>query len=64
MPLPKKLPRTASKGKKKRVVADTMHDLKHGPHHAERTHAQEVAIAMKQSGQSKNKNYPAKKKKK
>lgn len=24
-----------------------MHDLKHGPHHKDRTHKQEIAIAMK-----------------
>lgn len=24
-----------------------MHDLKHGPHHKDRTHKQEVAIALK-----------------
>lgn len=32
-----------------------MHDLKHGPHHKDRTHKQEVAIAMKLSGQEKKK---------
>lgn len=52
MPLPKALKRGASKAKKKKVVTETMHDLKHGPHHKDRTHKQEVAIAMKQSGQS------------
>jgi hypothetical protein len=52
MPLPKPLKRGASKARKKKVVAETMHDLKHGPHHGQRTHKQEVAIAMKQSGQS------------
>jgi hypothetical protein len=52
MPLPPKLSKKASKGKKKAVMAETMHDLKHGPHHGDRTHAQEVAIGMKQSGQS------------
>lgn len=30
-----------------------MHDLKHGPHHKDRTHKQEVAIAMKYAGKSK-----------
>jgi hypothetical protein len=53
VPLPKALKRGASKAKKKKVVAETMHDLKRGPHHADRTHKQEVAIAMKQSGQAK-----------
>ena len=53
MPLPKALKRNASKPKKQEVVKETMHDLKHGPHHKDRTHKQEVAIAMKQSGQSK-----------
>lgn len=59
MPLPKALKPGASKKKKKKVVAETMHDLKHGPHHKDRTHEQEVAIAMKQSGQARK---PAKKK--
>jgi len=52
MPLPKPLSRKASKRKKKEAVAETMHDLKRGPHHKDRTHKQEVAIALKQSGQS------------
>ena len=52
MPLPKALKPSASKAKKKAIVKATMHDLKHGPHHKDRTHRQEVAIAMKQSGQS------------
>jgi hypothetical protein len=50
MPLPKPLPKSASKAKKKAVMAETMHDLKSGAHHNERTHAQEVAIGLKQSG--------------
>ena len=37
-----------------------MHDLKAGPHHKDRTHKQEVAIAMKQSGQARKKKAPAK----
>ncbi len=53
MPLPKPLAKSAPKAKKKTVMAATMHDLKHGEHHGERTHEQEVAIGMKQSGQSK-----------
>ena len=55
MPLPKPLKKGASKKKKKAVVAEVMHDLKHGPHHKDRTHKQEVAIAMKTSGQAKRK---------
>jgi hypothetical protein len=55
MPLPKPLKKGASKKKKQDVVGETMHDLKHGPHHKDRTHKQEVAIAMKQSGQAKKK---------
>lgn len=55
MPLPKALKKGASKDKKKKVVEETMHDLKHGPHHKDRTHKQEVAIAMKQSGQARTK---------
>jgi hypothetical protein len=54
MPLPKKLKKDAPKSKKSEVVKDTMHDLKHGPRHKDRTHKQEVAIAMKQSGQAKS----------
>jgi hypothetical protein len=53
MPLPKPLKKGASKTKKEAVVKETMHDLKKGPHHKDRTHKQEVAIAMKESGQSK-----------
>lgn len=30
--------------------ATIMHDLKHGPHHKDRTHKQEVAIMMKYRG--------------
>lgn len=60
MPLPKKLKRTASKAKKQKVIAETMHDLKHGPHHGERTRAQEIAIAEKQAGNSRK---PSRKKK-
>jgi hypothetical protein len=52
IPLPRPLKRGASKARKKKVVTETMHDLKHGPHHKERTRKQEIAIAMKQSGQS------------
>jgi hypothetical protein len=63
MPLPKKLKPGASKSKKKKVVEDTMHDLKHGPHHGDRTHKQEVAIAMRQSGQSRKKSARKKKSK-
>jgi hypothetical protein len=55
MPLPKPLKKGASKKKKQEVVSATMHDLKHGPHHGERTHKQEVAITMEQSGQAKKK---------
>jgi hypothetical protein len=55
MPLPKALKKGASKKKKESVVKATMHDLKHGPHHKDRTHKQELAIAMKQSGQAKKK---------
>ena len=55
MPLPKALPRGSSKKKKQSRVKEVMHDLKHGPHHKDRTHRQEVAIAMKLSGQSRGK---------
>jgi len=55
MPFPKPLKRNASKAEQKKVVAETMHDLKHGPHHKDRTHKQEIAIALKQAGESKTK---------
>lgn len=35
--------------KKGMSMQAAMHDLKHGPHHKDRTHEQEVAIAMKYS---------------
>lgn len=31
-------------------MAAAMHDLKHGPHHKDRTRKQEIAIAEKYSG--------------
>lgn len=62
MPIPKPLSKSASKGKKQKRMASVMHDLKHGPHHAERTRAQEIAIAMKSSGESNKKAAPKKKK--
>ena len=55
MPLPKPLKKGASKKKKQAVISATMHDLKHGPHHGERTRAQEIAIAEKQAGNSRPK---------
>ena len=55
MPLPAPLKKNASKKKKQSRVAEVMHDLKHGPHHKDRTHKQEVAIAMKLSGQARKK---------
>jgi hypothetical protein len=55
MPLPKALKKGASKKKKQAVIGATMHDLKHGPHHKDRTHVQEIAIAEKQAGNSKPK---------
>ena len=51
VPVPKPLPKKAPvRRQKKPSWARCMHDLKHGPHHNERTHEQEVAIAMKTSG--------------
>lgn len=55
MPLPKALPRSASKRKKRQRMNDVMHDLKQGPHHSERTHQQEIAIGIKESGMSRTK---------
>ena len=61
MPLPKKLPKKASKAKKKAVMAKTMDELKSSPVKSParkatsgaQRHKQDVAIALKQSGQSK-----------
>jgi len=50
MPVPKPLPKKASKGAKANRMGDVMHELKQGPHHKERSHKQEVAIAMKSAG--------------
>jgi hypothetical protein len=50
MPLPKPLSPKASKKAKQKRMGDVMHDLKHGPHHKDRTRKQEVAIAMKEAG--------------
>lgn len=61
MPLPEPLKKKAPKAKKKKVMAETMADLKAGPHHKDRTHKQEVAIGLKQSGQSKMKTKRKKK---
>jgi len=36
-------------------MQDAMHDLKHGPHHKNRTHKQEVAIALKYAKKGKRK---------
>lgn len=52
MPMPEDLPKSASKSAKKKRMGETMSDLKAGPHHKDRTHNQEIAIAMKNSGQS------------
>jgi hypothetical protein len=62
MPLPKKLPKKAPKAKKKAVMGKTMSELKHSPVEAPsrkatsgaKRHAQDVAISLKQSGQSKD----------
>jgi len=52
MPLPKPASKKSPKAKKQKVMAAAMHDLKAGPHHKDRTRAQEIAIGLKQSGQS------------
>jgi len=51
MPLPKPLPRGASKARKKKRFRATLHDLRLGPHHKDRTRAQEIAIAFKETGE-------------
>jgi hypothetical protein len=35
-------------------MANVMHDLKGGKHHGQRTRKQEIAIALKSAGMSKN----------
>lgn len=40
-------------------MGDVMHELKHGPHHAERTHEQEVAIAAKSANLTKKRRKKA-----
>jgi hypothetical protein len=60
MRLPKPVKKSAPRAKKKKAMAATMHDLKHGAHHGERTHKQEVAIGLKQSGQDKKDKKPSK----
>jgi hypothetical protein len=62
MPLPKSLPKKASKTKKKAVMGKVMSELKHSPVEAPsrkatsgtQRHKQDVAIALKKSGQSKD----------
>lgn len=63
MPLPKTLPKSAPKKKKKAVMGKVMSELKHAPVEAPsrkatsgtQRHKQDVAIALKKSGQSKDK---------
>jgi hypothetical protein len=52
MPVPKPLSKKSPKSKKKARMTQVMHDLRHGPHHKDRTREQEIAIGMKSSGQS------------
>lgn len=62
MPLPKTLPKSASKKKKKSVMGKVMSELKHSPVEAPsrkatsgtQRHKQDVAIALKKSGQSRS----------
>lgn len=71
MPLPPKLKKSASKKKKRATMKKTMHELKHAPVKApsrkatsgEQRHKQDIAIALKQSGQS-NESKPAGRKRK
>jgi hypothetical protein len=73
MPLPKSLPKSASKKKKKAVAAKVFHELKHSPVEAPSRKAtsgkqrqkQNIAIALKKSGQSdQSKDTPAGRKRK
>lgn len=59
MPVPKPLPKKAGKKAKQQRMGDVMHELKHGPHHAERTHEQEVAIAAKSANLTKKRRKKA-----
>jgi hypothetical protein len=70
MPLPKTLPKSAPKKKKKAVAAKVFHELKHSPVEAPSRKAtsgvqrqkQNIAIALKKSGQSKDKPATGKRK--
>lgn len=63
MPLPKKLPKSAPKKKKKAVMGKVMSELKHAPVESpsrkatsgEQRRKQDIAIGLKQSAQSKDK---------
>ena len=50
--MPPALKKGASKKKKQAVISETMKDLHAGPGHAKRTRNQEIAIAEKQAGNS------------
>lgn len=60
MPLPKKLPRSASKAKKKTRAKTVMHELKHAPvtsparkaTSGEQRRKQDIAIMLENTGQS------------
>ncbi len=60
------MPEFKAKSKSKKdmnaAVSKNMHALKHGKHHGNRTHKQEVAIALKEArGEGKNSKRKAKK---
>ena len=69
MPLPPELSKKASPKKKKKRMADTMHELAHGPvtapsrkaTHGAQRQKQNVAIAMKNAGMAKPKRKKGKK---
>lgn len=60
MPVPKPLPKKAGKKAKQKRMGDVMHELKGGPHHQDRTHEQEVAIAAKSANLGKKKSHVSK----
>lgn len=60
MPVPKPLPKKAGKKTKRKRMGEVMHELKGGPHHQDRTHEQEVAIAAKSANLGKKKTQSGK----
>ena len=62
MPLPAPLRKGASRRARRKRFGEVMHDLKHGPHHGERTRAQEEAVAFKYSDEGRKSKRKVKRK--